>query len=256
MIFKRTSSLLVVALCFLMTVPLWAGNEGRLVGTIVDPDGNPIVDVQINVTGVGFDVTQERNTNKKGKFTLLILDATKDYLLHMEKDGFQTAIRRGLELTVGEYGVLTLGLRYAIGLILPIVALFFLVFAIIEDTGYLPRLAMLIDRGYLDYNARITNYWPEFGAGDNPPTTIADLMRHEAGLAKSSLSSHPADPSRSCRTARGGRSRRSDQTAPVIVVALVAVEGTKRAIYVAHVAVVDVSVDHVGHEIFGASPQP
>lgn len=44
-------------------------------------------------------------------------------------------------------------------------------------------MAMLIDRGYLDYNARITNYWPEFGAGDNPPTTIADLMRHEAGLA-------------------------------------------------------------------------
>lgn len=52
------------------------------------------------------------------------------------------------DLIVGEYGMLTLGLRYAIALILPLVTFFFLVFAIIEDTGYLPRLAMLIDRTF------------------------------------------------------------------------------------------------------------
>jgi ferrous iron transport protein B len=50
------------------------------------------------------------------------------------------------DLFVGEYGIITLGLRYAVAIILPIVAVFFLVFAVIEDTGYLPRLAMLIDR--------------------------------------------------------------------------------------------------------------
>lgn len=50
------------------------------------------------------------------------------------------------DLFVGEYGVLTLGLRYAMAIILPIVAVFFLVFSVIEDSGYLPRLAMLIDR--------------------------------------------------------------------------------------------------------------
>lgn len=50
------------------------------------------------------------------------------------------------DLLVGEYGVLTLGLRYAVALILPIVATFFIAFSVIEDTGYLPRLAMLIDR--------------------------------------------------------------------------------------------------------------
>lgn len=50
------------------------------------------------------------------------------------------------DLFVGEYGILTLGLRYAVALILPIVTTFFIVFAIIEDTGYLPRLALLIDR--------------------------------------------------------------------------------------------------------------
>lgn len=50
------------------------------------------------------------------------------------------------DLFVGEYGVLTLGLRYAVAIILPIVSVFFVVFSVIEDTGYLPRLAMLIDR--------------------------------------------------------------------------------------------------------------
>jgi ferrous iron transport protein B len=50
------------------------------------------------------------------------------------------------ELFVGEYGILTMGLRYSFAIILPIISVFFFVFAIIEDTGYLPRLAMLIDR--------------------------------------------------------------------------------------------------------------
>jgi len=52
------------------------------------------------------------------------------------------------DLVVGEYGILTLGLRYSVALILPIVTFFFLVFSVIEDTGYLPRLAMLIDRTF------------------------------------------------------------------------------------------------------------
>lgn len=50
------------------------------------------------------------------------------------------------ELLVGEYGVITLGLRYAVGIILPIVATFFLFFSLLEDTGYFPRLALLVDR--------------------------------------------------------------------------------------------------------------
>ena len=50
------------------------------------------------------------------------------------------------ELLVGEYGVITLGVRYAVALILPVVATFFLAFSILEDTGYLPRLSLLIDR--------------------------------------------------------------------------------------------------------------
>ncbi|MGI8905485.1 MAG: ferrous iron transport protein B [Candidatus Sumerlaeaceae bacterium] len=50
------------------------------------------------------------------------------------------------DLFVHDYGVLTLGLRYAIALILPIVGTFFILFSVLEDTGYLPRLALLLDR--------------------------------------------------------------------------------------------------------------
>jgi len=50
------------------------------------------------------------------------------------------------ELLVGEYGLWTLGIRYAVALVLPIVGTFFLIFSLLEDTGYFPRLAMLVDR--------------------------------------------------------------------------------------------------------------
>jgi len=50
------------------------------------------------------------------------------------------------DLIAMEYGVLTLGVRYAVALVMPIVGAFFLVFSVVEDSGYLPRLSLLIDR--------------------------------------------------------------------------------------------------------------
>ncbi|RMF93439.1 MAG: ferrous iron transporter B, partial [Nitrospinota bacterium] len=49
-------------------------------------------------------------------------------------------------LLAEEYGIFTLGVRYAIAIILPIVGTFFLTFSLIEDSGYLPRIALLVDR--------------------------------------------------------------------------------------------------------------
>ena len=50
------------------------------------------------------------------------------------------------ELLIRDYGIITLGIKYAVAIILPIVTTFFLFFSILEDSGYLPRLAMLLDR--------------------------------------------------------------------------------------------------------------
>ncbi len=48
-------------------------------------------------------------------------------------------------LLIGEFGIISLGLRYALAIILPVVSSFFLAFALLEDSGYLPRLAMLFN---------------------------------------------------------------------------------------------------------------
>jgi ferrous iron transport protein B len=50
------------------------------------------------------------------------------------------------DLLVGQYGLWTMGMTYAVALILPIVTIFFLAFGIMEDSGYLPRLAALSNR--------------------------------------------------------------------------------------------------------------
>jgi ferrous iron transport protein B len=52
------------------------------------------------------------------------------------------------ELVVGDYGIITLGVTYAIAIVLPIVFLFFLFFSLLEDSGYFPRLALLTDRSF------------------------------------------------------------------------------------------------------------
>ena len=50
------------------------------------------------------------------------------------------------DFAVGDYGILTMGLANALGTVLPILALFFLILSILEDTGYLPSLCILSNR--------------------------------------------------------------------------------------------------------------
>lgn len=52
------------------------------------------------------------------------------------------------DLLVGDYGVITMALSYGIAIVLPIVSTFFLAFSILEDTGYLPRLAIMFNRAF------------------------------------------------------------------------------------------------------------
>lgn len=50
------------------------------------------------------------------------------------------------DLIVGRYGLVTMALTYAIAIVLPIVGFFFIFFSFLEDSGYLPRLAVMVDR--------------------------------------------------------------------------------------------------------------
>lgn len=49
---------------------------------------------------------------------------------------------------IGEYGQITMGLTYALAIVFPIVAAFFLAFSFLEDTGYLSRLAVMLNRTF------------------------------------------------------------------------------------------------------------
>eukprot|EP00944_MAST-04C_sp_MAST-4C-sp1_P012039 g12039.t1 len=43
-------------------------------------------------------------------------------------------------------------------------------------------IAMLVDRGRLGYGQKVVEIWPEYGQCGKAGTTIAEVMRHEAGL--------------------------------------------------------------------------
>ena len=51
----------------------------------------------------------------------------------------------GIILT-GQFGIFTMTVKLIFGLLLPLVMGFFLVISVLEDTGYLPRIATLVDR--------------------------------------------------------------------------------------------------------------
>ncbi|PKQ20297.1 MAG: ferrous iron transport protein B [Actinobacteria bacterium HGW-Actinobacteria-6] len=52
----------------------------------------------------------------------------------------------GYTFLAGEFGILTMTVTYLFGVILPLVAGFYLLMALLEDSGYLPRIAALADR--------------------------------------------------------------------------------------------------------------
>jgi ferrous iron transport protein B len=47
---------------------------------------------------------------------------------------------------VGDFGLVSVGLVLTVGIVAPVLATFFFAFAILEDSGYLPRLSLLLDR--------------------------------------------------------------------------------------------------------------
>jgi ferrous iron transport protein B len=81
-----------------------------------------------------------------------LVDLVEDGLFHAYLNPWATALFSHVpwtlvrDLFVGEYGLLTMGLSYGLAIVLPIVTTFFTAFALLEDSGYLPRLAVMSDR--------------------------------------------------------------------------------------------------------------
>ncbi len=71
---------------------------------------------------------------------------TPAYTLTGTPAGLQVAGKFAHDLLVGPYGIVTMALTYAIAIVLPVVVTFFLFFGVLEDSGYLPRLAVMLNR--------------------------------------------------------------------------------------------------------------
>lgn len=66
-----------------------AAGEGRLLGTVVDAAGAPLADVLVTVTREGANnYKQEKKSDKRGQFTVIVLDATVSYKFTLSKPGF------------------------------------------------------------------------------------------------------------------------------------------------------------------------
>jgi ferrous iron transport protein B len=61
---------------------------------------------------------------------------------------FQHVLRFIHDFFVGQYGAITMALSYAFAIVLPIVTTFFFAFSILEDSGYFPRMAILVNRAF------------------------------------------------------------------------------------------------------------
>ncbi|MFH0794136.1 MAG: ferrous iron transporter B [bacterium] len=57
----------------------------------------------------------------------------------------QSSVSKIGTILIGEFGVLTMTMTYLVGLLFPLVLAFYFVLALLEDSGYLPRLAALTD---------------------------------------------------------------------------------------------------------------
>jgi ferrous iron transport protein B len=68
------------------------------------------------------------------------------YTLTGQVTGGAVVAKLAHDLIVGPFGILTMALTYAFAIVLPVVGTFFIFFGLLEDSGYLPRLAVMINR--------------------------------------------------------------------------------------------------------------
>jgi tetratricopeptide (TPR) repeat protein len=86
-IHRAALSAFVVALS--LAASLHAAGEGRIVGTVLDEANAPLEGVKVTLTRQGTGYKLEKVSDKKGQFMLLILDATQQYQIRLEKGGYK-----------------------------------------------------------------------------------------------------------------------------------------------------------------------
>jgi ferrous iron transport protein B len=120
---------------------LFVGNFGA--GTLVDLVETKIFNEFLNVWLIrGLDFVAAFPHTHAIEEGILV----PAYTLTGEPAGMQVIGKFAHDLIAGPYGIVTMALTYAIAIVLPVVITFFLFFGVLEDSGYLPRLAVMMNR--------------------------------------------------------------------------------------------------------------
>ena len=68
-----------------------AADQGRVLGTVVDAAGAPLAGVKVVITSPDMaSYRLEKTTDARGQFSAIILDAQRQYTIHLEKHGYVT----------------------------------------------------------------------------------------------------------------------------------------------------------------------
>ncbi len=80
----------MIAAIALTTPTVWGSIQARVSGTVTDTAGKPIANASVTVTCPELQAfKKELKTDKKGRYKLLLLDATKTYHYAVAADGYQ-----------------------------------------------------------------------------------------------------------------------------------------------------------------------
>lgn len=85
---EKPSTWIAAALsCLFLTGLIHAGLQARIEGVVVDDEDQPLAGVTVTIRGTEHKYELTRKTNKKGRFTAMILDATRAYEIRLEAPG-------------------------------------------------------------------------------------------------------------------------------------------------------------------------
>jgi tetratricopeptide (TPR) repeat protein len=82
------AAIIAPTLALVFAGALLAAGEGRVIGTVLDDAKAPVEGAKVVLVRPGTGYKLEKVTDKKGQFMLLILDATQNYQIHIEKEGY------------------------------------------------------------------------------------------------------------------------------------------------------------------------
>lgn len=97
----KWSALLVLALA-LTGIAAWAQSTGgAMQGRIVDEAGQPVIGAMIQVSGPSLQGFQGAATDTTGQYVIPFLPAGKNYQVKVEAPGYNSVVRKGIEIPLG-----------------------------------------------------------------------------------------------------------------------------------------------------------